>query len=217
VTFTPPSREVTAPPGERPRWLFLGGAGTIVLGGLAALGGLLAPVSLAFGKTNPFAGMPGATPELAAMQEKLMASPALELTAVMGLANLVAGGTALWAGIRLVSEKPEVRRLFRRAVLWLLLAECLGLSAGLFLQIRSWDIMQELGEALARSSTAPPGLAGVMKKVMLGSTLLGLAITVVWGSGKIAFLTWARGYTGRDEVARYLDGIGKGSHAPAVS
>lgn len=178
----------------------------MMLGALGVLAGLLAPLNLLVAKKGSFMGPAGASPEMEALQERLLEAAMPELTVTLGVLNLVVSGWVLWTAIRLMMGKPHTRRPFCLSLEVLGAYEILALLAGLYVQSRTWGMMEELVAGMARSTPggATEEAEAIMGTTMKVSVMLGVVIAVVWGGAKIAFLIWARTYASTPEVVRHL-------------
>jgi len=207
VTFVP---LVPAPTPERPKWLSVCAAGVLAVAALAILGGLSAPIAILMTRHHPFAGMPGATPELSrmiALQQQMLSGPAALLALVVGAVGLPVGAWALYSAIRVLSATPGARVPFRRSVTVLVVTENASLLAGVWLQSRNREILDEFAKAFSLSAPGaiPPGVEETMRMFVQGVGLVGIVMMVAWGIGKLAVLFWAHRYTGTREVVDYLD------------
>jgi hypothetical protein len=184
-----------------------------VLGGLGALAGIWAPVNLFIAKNNPmmsgFPGTPGAggmPKEMAEFQEKVMAASLPEVTAGVGVLNLITGVFALWAALYLLNLKPGARARFKQAMLALGIYEIIAIVTGIVIQLRVMSVMDELMGKLMRSgggSPPPPGFEQTMGAAMQVGVVIGIVTAVVWGGAKIFFAFWARSFADKPEVVAY--------------
>ena len=207
MTFVP---HVPLPPPERPKWLSVCAAGVLAVAALAILGGLSAPIAILMSRHHPFAGMPGATPELSriiAVQQQVMSGPAALLALVVGVVGLPVGVWALHSAIRVLSGTPGARVPFRRSVTMLVVIENASLLAGVWLQSHNREILDEFAKAfsLAAPGAVPPGVEATLKTFVQGLGLVGVVMLVAWGLIKLAVLVWAHRYTGTREVVDYLE------------
>ncbi len=205
MTFTPAAQATTP---TRPKWLTLAAVGVIVVSAFAILGGLSAIGGFILGRHHPFAGMPGAPPEVAKMielQQKMMSGPAPALTLTAGIVGIAVGAWALYSAVRVLGAKPGARATFRRAVVALAAVEVVGLVLGVWMQIKSYEMFGEIGEAFFSSAPAPHGMDKMMKTFMQGGVLVGMVFAVGYGVLKIGFLAWSHWYAGSREVAAHLE------------
>ncbi len=188
---------------ERPKWLLFAAVGTIVLGVLGVLAGLLAPVNYFMAKHNPFAGMSG--PEMQRMQEKIAAASMPELIVLLGIANLVVSGVALWAAIQVVRARPRSRTPFRRWLLVLGVYEIAAVAIGLFAQYRAWTAMNRHMDELIRTFPSGSAQAERFTETVMGAGLvMGMAFALGWGALKLCFIFWARYYADQPQSVQYL-------------
>ena len=207
MSFTP---HVPAPATElRPKWLGLAAVGVLVISVFLIVAGLTTPLSIVFVAKNPFASLPGMSPEMAkvfAAQQKMMAFPAGPVSLIVGTAGLAAGGWGLISAIRVLSRKPDARTPFRRSALVLTLAESASIVVSVWLQTRNAKVMGEVAKAMVPpGASSPHPFETMMTPFLQASALLGIAFTLVWGAAKIVFLAWAHRYAGTPSVIDHLD------------
>jgi hypothetical protein len=207
VSFTPhvPSPTTTA----EPKWLGLAAVGVVIISVFLIVAGVMTPLSIVFVAKNPFASLPGMTPEMAkvfAAQQKMMAFPAGPVSLIVGTAGLAAGVWGLTAAIKVLSRRPNARTPFRRSTLVLTLAESTSIVVNVWLQTRNAEFMGEFAKAMVPpGASSPHPFETMMTHFLQAGALLGIAFTLAWGAAKIVFLAWAHRYAGTPSVIDHLD------------
>jgi hypothetical protein len=207
VSFTP---HVPAPATEaRPKWLGLAAVGVVVISVFLIVAGLTTPLSIVFVARNPFASLPGMSPEMAkvfAAQQKMMAFPAGPVSLLVGSAGLAAGVWGLVSAIKVLSRRSEARTPFRRSILALMLAESVSIVVSVWLQTRNAELMGEFAKAMVPpGGSSPHPFETLMTRFLHAGAVLGIVLTLAWGAVKIAFLAWAHRYAGTPSVIDHLD------------
>ncbi|HZO11623.1 MAG TPA: hypothetical protein VFB62_00140 [Polyangiaceae bacterium] len=200
------------PRGKPARYTFIVVVAIVLtaIGILTSLGALVTSLLSKQMMSSPFMPTPppGAPPEMTRalenMQQKMQELAMPWLTGSLAAVQL---GACIWGLFgALALQKRKAKNTFGPSMLMLGVVELASMIAGLYIQIRTASVLEELVDSLKLAPMPPgsPDITHMMRTIMQISMMMGIAIALGWGTLKIIFFFYARHYASKPEMRAYV-------------